>query len=101
MKRYRVRLIEEAELDLLHIYRYVRNKSASNAIARNYVDRIRDFLRDFDTFPERGTVRSEIREGLRIVGFERRVSIAFVVEDGDVVVLRVLYGGQQLRGEPE
>lgn len=95
MKHYHVRLTDEAETDLALIYRFVRQKSASTVTARAYVGRIRAFIAGFDTFPERGTVRDNIRDGLRVVGFERRVSVAFVVENEDVVILRVLYAGQQ------
>ena len=79
MRRYHVRLTEEAELDLAHIYRFVRHKSASAVVARNYAARIHDFLRGFETLPERGSIRDHVRPGLRIIGFERRVSVAFVV----------------------
>ncbi|SCM72368.1 conserved hypothetical protein [uncultured Pleomorphomonas sp.] len=100
MKQYRVRLSDEAAADLAHIYRFVLRKSASSITARDYVGRIHAFLAGFEVFPERGTLRDNIREGLRIVGFERRVSVAFIVEDTEVVVLRVLYAGQQFeRGE--
>ncbi|MCQ0990541.1 type II toxin-antitoxin system RelE/ParE family toxin [Jiella marina] len=95
MKHWHVRLSDEAEDDLAHIYRFVRRKSASTTTARNYVGRIRAFLDGFDTFPERGTVRDNIRPGLRVVGFEHRVSVAFVVDAPDVIILRVLYAGQQ------
>lgn len=33
---------------------------------------------------------------MRIVGFEKRVEIAFIVEEHAVVVLRILYGGRNL-----
>jgi toxin ParE1/3/4 len=39
-------------------------------------------------------MRDDIRPGLRIVGFERRVTIAFSVDDGRVTILRVFYGGR-------
>lgn len=46
------------------------------------------------TFPERGSVRDDVGDGVRIVGFERRASILFRV-DGEVVrILRVLYAGK-------
>lgn len=95
MERYQVRLTEEAELDLARIYGFVRRKSASVAVARDYLTRIQSFLDGFETFPERGTTRDHVRPGLRIVGFERRVSVAFVVEPTAVVILRILYAGQQ------
>jgi plasmid stabilization system protein ParE len=42
-------------------------------------------------------MRDEMRPGLRIVGFEGSTSVAFVVEDADVVILRVLAGGREFR----
>lgn len=92
---YRIKLLPEAEDDLAAIYTYIRD-NASPAIARGYVLRIQAFLRGFDTFPERGTPRDDIRPGLRIVGFERRVTIAFVVEGDQVIFSNILYGGRQL-----
>ncbi|WP_105425345.1 type II toxin-antitoxin system RelE/ParE family toxin [Neorhizobium tomejilense] len=99
MKRYRVRLTEEAEADVAWIYRSVRRMSSSALVARNYIARVRAFLTEFETFPERGTIR-DARNGMRLIGFERRVSVAFVVEDNEVVILRLLYAGQHFqRGE--
>jgi plasmid stabilization system protein ParE len=95
MERYQVRLTEEAELDLARIYGFVRKKSAPAAVARNYVARIKAFMDGFEAFPERGSIRDHVRPGLRIVGFERRVSVAFVVGPTEVVILRILYAGQQ------
>ena len=40
--------------------------------------------------------RDDIRTGLRIIGFERRVSIAFHVETATVVINRILYGGRDV-----
>ena len=37
--------------------------------------------------------RDDIRPGLRIIGFERRVTMAFMVEAERVVVLRLFYRG--------
>ncbi|CAN7654791.1 type II toxin-antitoxin system RelE/ParE family toxin [Bosea sp. LjRoot9] len=95
---YRIRLLPEAEADLAAIYDYIRDQ-ASQAIAQGYVQRIMAYLAGFDTFPERGTRRDDIRPGLRIIGFERRVTIAFLVEGDEVVVSNVLYGGRALPEE--
>ena len=62
--------------------------------ALNYVRRIRRYLAGFDQFPERGSRHDDIQPGLRIIGFERRVTIAFVVRTDRVEIERVLYGGQ-------
>jgi toxin ParE1/3/4 len=43
---------------------------------------------------ERGRVRDDIRPGLRVVGFLRRVTIAFAVGEAEVIILRVFYRGQ-------
>lgn len=99
MERYNIRLTDEAELDLARIYGFIRKKSASSIIARNYVARIRVFLDEFQDFPERGSLRDHVRPGLRIIGFERRVSVAFVVEPTEVAILRILYAGQHFENK--
>ena len=43
---------------------------------------------------ERGHRRDDIRPGLRIIGFERRVTIAFMVQDQRATFLRIFYGGR-------
>ncbi|MGL5117498.1 MAG: hypothetical protein ACRC7C_19470 [Beijerinckiaceae bacterium] len=48
--------------------------------------------------------RDDIRRGLRIIGFEKRVAIAFEVDDNVVRIGRVFYGGHDydaLLGEQE
>jgi plasmid stabilization system protein ParE len=46
------------------------------------------------TFPERGTRRDDLLPGLRTIGFERRVTIAFVVTPDTVLIEGIYYGGQ-------
>jgi toxin ParE1/3/4 len=48
----------------------------------------------FDIASERGHRRDDVSPGLRIVGFERRVTIAFVADENQVTILRLFYGGQ-------
>jgi toxin ParE1/3/4 len=43
---------------------------------------------------ERGTLRNDIRKNLRIVGFEKRVTVAFTVNSSSVFILRIFWGGQ-------
>ena len=96
---YRIRLRPEAETDLRLLYQGLLERGTPLVTARAYINRILVFVNGLDLFPKRGRVRDEIRQGLRVIGFEHRVSIAFVVEDEsrEVVVLRILYGGQELR----
>jgi uncharacterized protein (DUF4415 family) len=63
MKSYRVRLVERAEADVAEIYRFARRKSASTSVVRNCIARIRAFLAEFETFPERGTLRANVPRG--------------------------------------
>ena len=98
---YSIRLDEEAKADLKGIYTLILMNGGTAATARGYVNRILGFLAGFDIFPERGSLREHIRPGLRIVGFERRVSVAFIVEEDEVVILRLLYAGRQFESAPD
>jgi toxin ParE1/3/4 len=75
------------------LYRYIAAE-AGYRVAGGYIDRIEATCRSLDTFPERGTSRGDVRPGLRTMGFERRATIAFMVGDDHVRVIRVFYGGR-------
>jgi len=83
----------EAEAQLVALYFYIA-AAASPKIAANYTDAIVKQCERLKTFPLRGTQRDDIRTGLRVIGFRRRVSIAFEVTDDVVTILGILYGGQ-------
>lgn len=83
----------EAEDDLGSIYRWL-NESAGPSVARRYVDRVMDFCEHLDIASERGTLRPDLFPGLRTLGFERRLTIAFVVEGDEVRILRIFRSGQ-------
>jgi len=68
--------------------------ATSPEIAANYTGAIAKQCESLKTFPMRGTRRSDIRSGLRVFGFRRRVSIAFEVTGDVVTVLGIFYGGQ-------
>ena len=70
--------------------------AGSPEIAARYVDAIINQCDSLSTFPERGPLRDDLWPGLRVMGFRRRVSIAFVVEYQTVVVHGMFYGGQNL-----
>ncbi|EFG9152959.1 type II toxin-antitoxin system RelE/ParE family toxin [Escherichia coli] len=93
----RVLLRPAAREDLAGIYRFVAADSPTNAFA--YVSRIRRHYQKLAEFPERGAPREELGQGIRLLSFERRVSILYRVEGSDVRVLRILYAGQQLPEE--
>ena len=43
-------------------------------------------------------MRDDVRAGLRIVSFERRVTVAFEVEEDRATILRLFYGGRDWEG---
>ncbi|MEJ5083350.1 MULTISPECIES: type II toxin-antitoxin system RelE/ParE family toxin [unclassified Ochrobactrum] len=86
-------LSPEAEADLLALYDWIAERASPN-VALDYLDRLESYVLGFDRASERGTLRNDIREGLRTIGFERRVTIAFNVTEQQVIVLGFFYGGQ-------
>jgi len=83
----------EARADLLALYEWISAK-ASPDVAMTYISRIERYCSGFDLASQRGHSRDDIRTGLRVIGFERRVTIAFTVSDQAVTILRLFYGGQ-------
>ena len=92
---YRVRLRPSALADLLALHDHIA-ESSGLGVAGAYVQRISSVCSSLVTFPKRGIKRDDIRAGLRIMGFERRASIAFVIDGSDVVIVRIFYGGRNL-----
>lgn len=82
-----------AENDFVALYRYIAENSSRDR-ADAYIGRIEHACMALADFPFRGTQRDDLYPGLRITGFERRASIAFVVEDDTVRILRIFYGGR-------
>jgi toxin ParE1/3/4 len=92
--RYSVHFSPEARDDLLKLYDFIAGQSgAARALA--YIERIEAFCLGFEQFPQRGIARDDILPGLRLVGFEKRVTLAFHIAGERVVFDRVLYGGRQ------
>ena len=61
-----------------------------------YIERIEKYCRGFAEFPHRGIIRDDLLPGLRVVGFERRISLAFHVQPNRVTFVRILYGGRDV-----
>ncbi|WP_420104423.1 type II toxin-antitoxin system RelE/ParE family toxin [Bosea sp. (in: a-proteobacteria)] len=93
MRQRRVIYTPDATTDLEWIYDTIAT-ARSPLVASRYEQRIRDFCQRLEYGAERGTSRADIRPGLQVVGFERRVTVAIVAEDDRVVILRIFYGGR-------
>ncbi|QKD00285.1 type II toxin-antitoxin system RelE/ParE family toxin [Mesorhizobium loti] len=98
MKRRHVVLSPEALADLRWIYDTIAS-AAGNATAMRYIERIEVHCQGLDHASERGTRRDDLRPGLRVIGFERRVTVTFTVQSDQVVILRVFYGGANWENE--
>jgi toxin ParE1/3/4 len=91
----RVVFSEGAQADLDSLFEWL-VEWAGEVTALGYVERIRRRCLALVPFPERGTKREEIAPGVRTIGFERRATIAFAVEEDAVLILAIAYGGRQL-----
>jgi len=91
--RYAVVFTPEAQEQLAALYRYIA-VAASSTVAERYVSAVIAYCESLQTFPHRGTRRDDIRTGLRIMNYKKRVAIAFNVDAEQVSILGVFYGGQ-------
>ena len=67
---------------------------AGSTVALRYIERIETFCMGLELASQRGVLREDIRHGLRVVGFERRLTVAFSVGSDTVTIYRLFYGGQ-------
>ncbi len=92
-RRIELEFAPEALEDLLSLHLYIAGE-AGGRIAGGYVQRIQDACMALTTFPLRGTRRDDLSPGVRTIGFERRATIAFIVHDDRVEIVRIFYGGR-------
>ena len=97
MKRRAVVFSPEARDDLTRLGDWIA-EHAGAAVALAYLDRLETYCMGLELASERGHRRDDIRPGLRVVGFERSVAIAFTVSPEHVTILRLYYGGRSMLG---
>lgn len=90
---YTVVFTPEAEIQLTELFRDIA-LAASPDVAARYTDAIVTFCDNLHTFPLRGARRDDIRPGLRVTNYRKRVVIAFEVNPGQVNIIGIFYGGQ-------
>lgn len=100
MKERTVVFAPEALEDLKRLYDWIAG-AAGPGTALGYIERIEGFCRGMAVAAERGHRRDDIRPGLRIVGFERRITIAFTLTETQTVILRLFYGGRDWESDLE
>ena len=83
----------EATEQLAELYQYIAFE-ASPEIALRYTEAIVNYCESLCNFPLRGTIRDDVRPGLRVTNYKKRAVIAFAVEKDIVYIVVVFYGGQ-------
>jgi toxin ParE1/3/4 len=94
----KVVLLDTASSELTELGLYIASQS-STEVADGYLDRIYAAFMGLATFPERGRRRDDILPGLRTIGFERRVTIAYRVLKTRVEIVTIAYGGRDFERE--
>jgi toxin ParE1/3/4 len=89
-----VSLQAQAIADLEALYDHKAQDSPDRAIA--FIRRIRERCERLSEMPRAGRTRDDLRIGLRLVAFERRVVIAYALREDRLDILRVLYRGRDV-----
>ena len=90
---FRVVFTPEAEEQLAALYHYIA-VATSPDIAAQCTEAIVSYCESLRSFPHRGTVRDDVRPGLRITNYRKRAVIVFDVDAEQVSIIGVFYGGQ-------
>jgi toxin ParE1/3/4 len=80
---------EDATDDLSELGVWIAERS-DRATAKAYLKRLRAKCLSLSDFPHRGTPRDHLMPGLRSITFERRIIVAYCVEDDHVLILRLI-----------
>jgi plasmid stabilization system protein ParE len=93
--KYRVIFSPEAGEQLAALYNHIAD-AATPGTAERYTKAVVNYCESMTTFPIRGTMRDDVRPGLRITNYKKHMVIAFAVDTdaGQVSILGLFYGGQ-------
>lgn len=92
---HRVIFGPRAAEDLEDLMTYLAPRMGVEA-ALEYVHKIESYCLGFANFPKRGTLREDIRPGLRLVGYRYKATIAFSVEEDIVMIMRIFHRGRNI-----
>ncbi len=90
---YSIVFAPAAQAQLAALYRDIASAASPNTAAR-YVDPLVAHYETLRTIPYRGTLRDDIRPGLRTTHYRKQSVIAFVVDADQVAIIGVFYSGQ-------
>lgn len=97
MKAHKIVWRPGARDDLLSLYDWIAGQ-ADPVTAYDYTAAIEVHVRKLSHFPERGSPREDLGEGIRTTPYRRRTIIAYRVLDDVVEIVRLVHGGQVLGG---
>lgn len=92
--KYRVVYRPLADDDLVAIYSFVAEKNPASAIA--LIHQIRAQCATLETMAERAPLRERLGSGIRIFVIDRKVTVAYRIEDKRIEIMRVFYAGQNI-----
>jgi plasmid stabilization system protein ParE len=98
VRRCGVVFTPEAAEQLDALYAYVA-AAASPAIALNYTNAIVSYCEGLNISPHRGSSHDDVRPGLRVTNYKKRVVIAFTVDEYLVSIIGIYYGGQDYESD--
>ena len=87
-----------ARAELQQIFEYIADKAGTRT-ALKHVRGIWEYCISLAKFPRRGIEHPEIMPGLRILGYRRSASIAFVIRGERVTILGIFSAGREIRLE--
>ena len=94
MKSKQIVFRPEAEAELVALYQYIADASGSFSVAYNFTERLRAACNALADYSERGRLRDDIMEGLRIIVVERKTVIAYFEKGDSVIINNIFHGGR-------
>jgi toxin ParE1/3/4 len=97
VKRYRVVLSRGAFQQLAGIEDWI-GQGADTTTARRYREAIIAHCQRLERYPNRGTLRDDLRPGLRTIVFRKRVTIGYIVVGDEVQITGIVSRGRDIGG---
>ncbi|MEA3126838.1 MAG: hypothetical protein QOD67_3857 [Caballeronia sp.] len=99
MTIFGVKFAPEALEQLDSLEQYI-VEAASSTVEAGYIDAIVSYCESLQSFPQRGIQRDDTRPGLRITNYRGRTVIAFAMEEDQLYIIGLFYGGQDYETAP-
>jgi len=98
--KYTVKFDIRARNQLASVARYLAGAADPNR-ASSFVRDLTNEAKSLKIFPYRGQSKDHIYPGLHIIGYKRRATIAYLIDDTDktVSIAGIFYGGQDWESE--